>query len=573
MRHRSFFWALFFGAMLVASSWNPVAIAQHSHAMPNASMPSTSMPSSAAGTLLAQGEPLVKQGLARYHQADYANAIALWRQALNAAPLPTDAATLHRYLARAYQAQGDTQSAIREFDWLLDYYRRQYRRPVHSDDLEAISAADPAQTGQIWGQMLTEQAQNYSRMGHHPRAASLLCRHIPPLELEQWLESTTPLEAQPLGCNPHSAVTLARESQDLVGLAAALGSLSQTQRLMGEYDLAIATLQRGLALLPEPKVKTDRIQPKRPTLDLAKTTQSEAVLARNDRLLAHRHAMLDNLGNLHAAQAARNLRLAEFAQTKRKKERVQKFLKAAQQSNQSALMAFDTAAQQTVPDNALDSEAVLARLQSRLNARMVARRDNPPLDPALEGTLSEPSSVAVDWQRLRQQVRSLPASRAKVYALLKLATLSQPLAPDDARSQPPVPLDDVWTDATWRSESNLNLAAFRVEAPTYCAPLGQDTRGLLQDARRLAQRLQDHRAESFALGRLGHVEECQGNAAEALDWTRKARLLAPRDSRYRWDWQEGRILQAQGNRREALKAYEQTLDTLRGMRGELALRR
>ncbi len=570
MRPRSLFLALFFSTMLLVTSFGQWATAQ------------TAAESLGRPQPMSQ-EQLTQQGLARYHDGDYANAIALWQQAMLSPKNSADgAATLHRYLARAHQAQGQIEASIQEFDWLLAYYRRQYHHAVKAIPGDARGdagvdargdASDPFPSGQLLGQMLTEQAQNYSRLGHHPRAASLLCRDMEPLEVEALLEKSESLEEEPLGCDPESAVGLALVNRDGAGLAAALGSLGQTQRLQGEYDLAIATLNRGLKQLTDSGAEDSS----------RSVSLSVSFNDRNDSLEAHRRAMLDSLGNLYAAQAARSLRLAEFAQTKRKTDKVQGFLEAAKQSNQLALDKFAAAQAVPVPPSPGNLSAAVL---SRLNAMAVARRDRNDVAPP-------------DWADVRRQVRALPPSRAKVYGLLKLASLSQPLASSPLASSPRIPNAPATTApvtnapvtnapvtnnsllsapsflspelAAAMDAADLNFSAFRDEAPTYCAPLGRETWTLLQEARRIARRIQDYGTESFVLGRLGHLQECEGNSMQALEWTRQARLLAPRDSRYRWDWQEGRILMAQGNWGEAKLAYEQTLRTLKGMRGELAL--
>ncbi|NJR71208.1 MAG: hypothetical protein HC771_23165, partial [Synechococcales cyanobacterium CRU_2_2] len=518
----------------------------------------------------------VAQGLERYHAADYAQAISFWQQALNHPSLPPATAfTLHRYLARADQASGDIYAAIAQFDWLIDAYRRQ---------------PNPRELGR----MLTEQAQNYSRLGHHPRAASLLCRQIPTLEIEDGLDSDIPLERQPLACNPESAAAIALDTEDAVGLAAALGSLGQIQQMQGESDLAIATLKQGLQQLA--------------TLN----TQSP-------EFSAYCNAIWNSLGNLYDARAARQLRLAEFAQTKRETATMERFFARAKADNQLALQAFRESIDRLPPRVAGEKAAseaktqsrsasrsasaypsdlesptefqstpdqILRSVQGRINAISLTRRSwpdgvflesqakeiqaNAVADSVANSQADSQAMVREDlqaWEKALRELRSLPASHAHIYALIKLAALSQPLAPLQSPLRASIRLDPQALAAV-----GLNLSAFRLGAPTYCAPLGPRTLPLLQEAQQMAQRLQDHQAESFVLGQIGHLYECQANFPEALALTRQARLLAPgKDSRYRWDWQEARILRAQGDDQAALAAYEELLRTLQGIRGELAI--
>lgn len=96
-------------------------------------------------------------------------------------------------------------------------------------------------------------------------------------------------------------------------------------------------------------------------------------------------------------------------------------------------------------------------------------------------------------------------------------------------------------------------------------------RELLQSAVTLATQLENKRAESFALGELGHIYECERNYPQALKLTQRARLAAERDkdSLYLWEWQTGRILQAQGKREPSIVAYETAVATLESIRDDL----
>ena len=85
---------------------------------------------------------------------------------------------------------------------------------------------------------------------------------------------------------------------------------------------------------------------------------------------------------------------------------------------------------------------------------------------------------------------------------------------------------------------------------------------LLGQAVSIAQNIEDNRALSFALGELGHVYECRQDYAQALKLTQRARWTAEqdqsaKDSLYRWEWQTGRILKAQGQLNESMGAYEE----------------
>ena len=90
-----------------------------------------------------------------------------------------------------------------------------------------------------------------------------------------------------------------------------------------------------------------------------------------------------------------------------------------------------------------------------------------------------------------------------------------------------------------------------------------------------AQTIGDKRAASYALGGLGGTLEQVSRYAEALDATRQAAFLAQetqtREAIYRWEWQAGRLLKAQGQTAEAIAAYRRAIRSLQAIRNDLAL--
>lgn len=97
--------------------------------------------------------------------------------------------------------------------------------------------------------------------------------------------------------------------------------------------------------------------------------------------------------------------------------------------------------------------------------------------------------------------------------------------------------------------------------------------GLLTDAIQMAQDIHDHRAESYALGYLGHVYESTRQWSLAQQLTHQALLVAQQykqeDIEYRWQWQSGRILKAEGEQEEAIAAYAEAVHHLSLLRGDL----
>lgn len=96
---------------------------------------------------------------------------------------------------------------------------------------------------------------------------------------------------------------------------------------------------------------------------------------------------------------------------------------------------------------------------------------------------------------------------------------------------------------------------------------------LLASAVQQAKKLGDQRAEAYALGSLGSLYEQTRQVKNALEITNQSLLLAQTinapDIAYRWQWQLGRLLKAQGNCEAAIAAYESAVKSLESLRGDL----
>jgi len=94
----------------------------------------------------------------------------------------------------------------------------------------------------------------------------------------------------------------------------------------------------------------------------------------------------------------------------------------------------------------------------------------------------------------------------------------------------------------------------------------------LNEAGALAETLGDPRAATYAWGNLGGLSERRGRYDEALELTRRAILAAQAvnapEALYRWQWQSGRVLSAQGNVDGALSAYRLAVYTVESIRYE-----
>ena len=104
--------------------------------------------------------------------------------------------------------------------------------------------------------------------------------------------------------------------------------------------------------------------------------------------------------------------------------------------------------------------------------------------------------------------------------------------------------------------------------------IDENTGKILAIAIEQSRRINNITAEAEAMGYLGLLYEKQDRYAEARRLTEASLQLAPTaeypEVAYRWNAQLGRILAAQGERKNALTAYETSFNTIRALRSDLA---
>ena len=157
---------------------------------------------------------LVQQGVELYQQGKVTAAIDSWQTALSGYESDKqldDRTIVIENLARAYKHLGKSDRA-------LDYWQ------------QAINNYQQLGNKQQLERSLTEQAQIYARLGQHRQAIALLCG------------------TDTKKCLADSAVGIAHQQQDKLGEAAAIGSLGETYRLRGDYQLALDYLTSSLEI-------------------------------------------------------------------------------------------------------------------------------------------------------------------------------------------------------------------------------------------------------------------------------------------------------------------------------------
>lgn len=96
---------------------------------------------------------------------------------------------------------------------------------------------------------------------------------------------------------------------------------------------------------------------------------------------------------------------------------------------------------------------------------------------------------------------------------------------------------------------------------------------LLETAIAQARNLADQRAESYALGTLGNVYEQIGDRTKAKKNTLSALVIAQAlnalDMSYQWQWQMGRLLQAEKATQQAVEYYTEAFKNISNLRSDL----
>ncbi|MBD2103733.1 CHAT domain-containing protein [Leptolyngbya sp. FACHB-261] len=255
-------------------------------------------------------------------------------------------------------------------------------------------------------------------------------------------------------------------------------------------------------------------------------------LARELNQTTYTIAALNDLGNAHASLAQSQYRQASSAEQRGGSNEASQLRTQGRNQDSQALQYFQESLQL-----ARSQKDQSAQLRALLNLVPTYHRSN------------DSDRAAESLQQAVALLDRLPDDREKVYAAVDLASLLQPAL-----------------------ALNLSLAG------PQCLQSRTEPQAieLLSKATAIAQRIQDRRSESFALGKLGHIYECRQDYTKALELTRQAQWAADqnllaKDSLYLWEWQAGRIFKAQNRQPEAIQAYEQAVNTLETIRGDILI--
>jgi CHAT domain-containing protein len=268
--------------------------------------------------------------------------------------------------------------------------------------------------------------------------------------------------------------------------------------------------RRALDILTE---LNQRLQPQPESLTKAATLRSlgDALQLTGD-LDTSRQVLQESLKIAQRLQSAEDISAAQLSLGNTAR---------VQQETQAAIDFYQQAAA-SAPDR-------LAAMQAEINRL------------SLLSTPAQQTTAIELIEQIQPQLLQLSASRASIYARINFA-------------QTVITLSKTWQQA--QTASIIKPAA-----------------NLLATAIQQAKDLRDRPAEADALGLLGNLYEQVGQFTKAQQLTEQALVLsqainAPQIS-YRWQWQLGRLLQAQGKLLPAKAAYEAAIADLKSLRNDL----
>ncbi len=351
------------------------------------------------------------------------------------------------------------------------------------------------------------------------------------------------------------------DSQRLPILAQALNTQGHLYYALGQSDQALTTWQEATALYEKLEDREGAIGSQ---INVAQAMQALGLYRRSRQTLGEvEQALQGEPNSLLKATGLRSLgnALRAVGELEQSRELLQQSLTIAQSMRQPSAIASaqfslgNTAramAQKALVLN--DSQTAEAEWQTALAAyRQVAELSTSPTirlrsqlnQLALLIDLAQVSEAQALLPDIQVQLDELPPSRGAVYDRIHLSHSLIKLFLTD--SSPDSPLSD-----RHLREIATGLATAVQQAKT----------------------LQDPRAESYALGSLGHLYELAAQSQEAQKLTQQALMIAQgidaSDIAYRWQWQVGRLMKEQGKKPEAVVAYTVAIETLQSLRQDLA---
>ncbi|MEM9213220.1 MAG: CHAT domain-containing protein [Cyanobacteria bacterium P01_F01_bin.150] len=505
------------------------------HALPTPDHPSASVPSSEIASNSPQAS--FNQGIQAFQSERFAEAIAHWHQAL--VPTSVPHAPLHHALilnnlSLAHQHLGQWSNAETTLTQSLEILEQELET---FDEAEASSgpASADQKSWNYYGKALNTHGWFYWRQGQPEQA------------LEAWQQATSAYKTaqfvsgilgsqinqaralQSLGLSVAAKETLEHVQQQMDGQpdsaakAIALQSLGNALRRVGALAESRDRLIQSLAISDRQSHANAQLQPQAqpqiPPTTASAQPQSSGLQS----------AIYLDLGNTEQAlwERAVALNLEDDIDT-----------------HQQLALAYYQQAEALAP-------SILPRAQALANRlSFTVAMQGAIADANTRGSRSRASATGPTWDDLQG--------------------LWHPLAGlfDE------LPLGRAGLEIKLHSVHSLLTAQARL-IPVQDLPdtLQSDLEQILMQVLEQSRQLQDGRTASLAMGQLGRLYEHSqrwDNAHQAtLEAITFAEPIQAEDLRYRWEWQMGRILMAQGRQQAAIQSLEEAVKTLAEVRQDL----
>jgi CHAT domain-containing protein len=325
-------------------------------------------------------------------------------------------------------------------------------------------------------------------------------------------------------------------------LAQSLEVQGRLQLLRGQAEVSLGTWQQAGEIYTR---LDDKVKLTRNRINFAQALQTLGYYRQAQKTLTQSRLLLQNLADSEVKTTA--LRsfgnifrvVGDYQQSRQMLEQslaVAKQIESRQAIATALLDLGNTArTQQDTPaalkyyqQAAIRATSSTTRVQAQLNQ----------LSLLVESDRTDESQVLL--RQIQTQITSLSPSRATVYARINFA------------------------------QSLMQLKQKASDAVSW-----QEIAQILAQAVRQAQKLEDKRAHSYALGYLGELYERAQQLNDAEQLTRQALSLAQTidapDTIYLWQWQLGRLLRGEGNLQGAIAAYTDAVNNLRLIRNDLVV--
>ncbi|QOV21759.1 CHAT domain-containing protein [Anabaenopsis elenkinii CCIBt3563] len=452
---------------------------------------------------------LIQQGRQLYNSGEFTKAIPVWQQAIRTLPHQSlNAATVWSNLSLTHQQLGEWEAANTAINKSLEI--------LQSTKTTTEQQRILAQTLDIQGQLLQKTGQSQAALNTWQKAARLY-----PQSVDGQLHQI-------------NLINQAQAMEDLGLYGRACQTLLATLDLSDEEcdisEVEITKLQQEILANPQKIYQAKALRSLGNVMRIqGNLTQGQKILeaslaiAQTSNLPADESKVLLNLANIELALANRATELRNNRQAAIYRRKALEKYQAADEKAASVLY----------PDSAI------LQVKSQLNQ--------------LELLIGEQKWTKAQAliSPIKVLLTQLPRGREAIYAQISYTRNSLCLQQKQL---------------TCLSPTTLNLSS--VDQVSF-----QEAIDSLNSAAQDAAQLQDQRTKSYILGLVGRLYESRQDWNTANNYTQQAlydswQAQAP-ELTYQWQWQQGRLLKAQGKTEAALTVYAQSLANLRSLRPAL----